>query len=123
MEMIHTPPATGPTQSQLDDALGRVEELQGHLSQAEREYDSRIWELEARVAASDAAMARVQFEANSTRRVTPFPLEHLWLLLAFLLNYSDPGTVVSFTAAKRWSEPTDTGVGGTVTCGSNFVTS
>ena len=55
----HTPPATGPTQSQLDDALGRAEELQGRLSQVERECDSRIQELEAHVAASDAAMARV----------------------------------------------------------------
>ena len=33
--MIHTPPATGPTQSQLDDALGRAEELQERLSQLE----------------------------------------------------------------------------------------
>ena len=32
MDLILTPPATGPTQSQLDDALGHAEELQGHLS-------------------------------------------------------------------------------------------
>ena len=69
MDLIHTPPATGPTQSQLDDALGRAEELQGRLSQVERECDSRIQELEAHVAASDAAMARVQLEATSLRKV------------------------------------------------------
>ena len=66
------------------------------------------------MAASDTAMARVQFEADSTRRVTPFPLEHLWLLLAFLLNHSNSGTVVFFIAAERWSYPADTGVGGTI---------
>ena len=38
----------------------------------EQERDSRIQELEARVAASDAAMARVQFEASSMRRVLLF---------------------------------------------------
>ena len=92
MDLIHTPPAIGPTQSQLDDALGHAKELHRRLSQCK----SRIQELEARVAASDAAAARVQFEANSTRRVTPFPLEHPWLLLAFLLNYSNSGIVVSF---------------------------
>ena len=70
MDMIHTPPATGPTQSQLDNALGRVEELQERLSQLERERESRIKELEAHVAAA-------KFEANSTRRVTPFLLEHI----------------------------------------------
>ena len=42
MDLIHTPPATGPTQSQLDDALGRAEELQGRLSQAEWECDNHI---------------------------------------------------------------------------------
>ena len=72
MDLIHTPPATGPTQSQLDDALGCAEELQGRLNQAEREHDSRVPELEARVAASDAAMARVQFKASSMRRVLLF---------------------------------------------------
>ena len=35
----------------------------------EQERDSHIQELEARVAASDAAMARAQFEATSMRRV------------------------------------------------------
>ena len=70
MEMIHTPPATGPTQSQLDNALGRADELQECLSQRE----SRIQELEARVVASDAAAARAQFEATSLRRVFLFCL-------------------------------------------------
>ena len=63
--MIHTPPAKCPTQSQLDDARGHAEELQERLSQLERECESRIQELEARVAASE-------FETDSTRRVTPF---------------------------------------------------
>ena len=27
MDLIHTPPATDPTQNQLDDALGHAEEL------------------------------------------------------------------------------------------------
>ena len=49
MEMIHTPPATGPTQSQLDDALGCAEELQEHLSQLEREHESRFRDLEAKL--------------------------------------------------------------------------
>ena len=65
MDLIHTPPATNPTQSQLDDALGHVDELQECLSQCE----SCIQELEARVAASDAVAARAQFEATSLRRV------------------------------------------------------
>ena len=65
MEMIHTSPAMGPTQSKLDDALGHAEELQEHLSQLEQEHESRINELEARVAASE-------FEADSTRRVTRY---------------------------------------------------
>ena len=78
MEMIHTPPATGPTQSQLDDALGHVEELQERLSQLERERESRIQELEARVAASE-------FEADSTRRVTPFFFCLSTLVIASLL--------------------------------------
>ena len=69
IDLIHTPLATGPTQNQLDDALGHAEELQGHLSQVEQERDSHIQELEARVAASDAAMARVQLEATSLRKV------------------------------------------------------
>ena len=72
MDLIHTPPATGPTQSQLDDALGRAEELQERLSQLEREHESRIKDLEARVAASDAAVARAQFETTSMRRVLLF---------------------------------------------------
>ena len=41
MDLIHTPPATDPTQSQLDDALGRADKLQECLSQRE----SRIQEL------------------------------------------------------------------------------
>ena len=77
MDLIHTPPATGPTQSQLDDALGLVEELQGCLSQAERERENRIQELEARVAVSERETARARLEADSTRRVTPFLLGHI----------------------------------------------
>ena len=77
MDLIHTPPATGPTQSQLDDALGRAEELQGRLSQAERERDNRIQELEACVAISERETTRARLEADSTRRVTPFLLEHI----------------------------------------------
>ena len=79
MDMIHTPPATGPTQSQLDDALGRAEELQECLSQVERERESWIKELEARVAASEMEAARARLEADSMRRVT------LLLFLAYLL--------------------------------------
>ena len=37
-----------------------------------RERESRFQELEARVTASDAAMARAQFEATSMRRVLLF---------------------------------------------------
>ena len=52
--------------------MGRADELQERLSQLERERESRFQELEARVAASDAAMARAQFEATSMRRVLLF---------------------------------------------------
>ena len=50
MDLVHTPPATGPTQSQLDGALGHAEELQECLSRLEREHESRVRGLEAEVA-------------------------------------------------------------------------
>ena len=62
MEMIHTPLATGPTHSQLDDAHGHAKELQEHLHKLEQEHKGRVRELEAEV-------ARAQFKANTMRRV------------------------------------------------------
>ena len=71
--MIHTPLAMGPTQSQLDDALGRAEELQERLSQLEREHESRFRDLEAE-------LVRARLEADSMRRVTLFSVVACYLL-------------------------------------------
>ena len=87
MDIIHTPPATGPTQSQLDDdALGRTDELQECLSQVERERGDRFRELETRMAASVMEVARAHLEANSMRRV-PFSLLFLRLYLLSVSSF------------------------------------
>ena len=86
MDMIHTPPATGPTQSQLDDALGHADELQERLSQVERERDDRFRELETRVAASEMEAPRACLEADSMRRV-PFSLPFLRLYLLSVSSF------------------------------------
>ena len=123
MDLIHTPPATDPTQSQLDDALGLAEELQGHLSQVERERDSRIQELETRyreletrAVAFEREAAGTRLEADSLRRVPSFfyyfSICSCYLLVLFIYElFSD--TVFSFVTAERSPQPADTGLGGT----------
>ena len=83
MDMIHNPPSTGPTQSQLVDALGCIKELQERLSQVEWERDDRLRELETHVAASEMEVARARLEADSMRWI-PFSL----LFLLYLLSVS-----------------------------------
>ena len=79
MDMIHTPPATGPTQSQLDDALGRAEELQERLSQLERERENHFRDLEVE-------LVRARLEADSMRRV----------ILCFVFNTSVVASLSAF---------------------------
>ena len=73
MDMIHTPPSTRPTQSLLDDVLGRADELQERLSQLERERKSHFRDLEAE-------LVRARLEADSMRRVTLFSVVACYLL-------------------------------------------